>query len=102
MSGLQSSVLTGRSLAVVPVSDNDPLDALALVVTSSGRDSVPNSVGGVLDLVGLAVGSVDGTDKHVVGNVVQVSTVLQPGTGHCDLLVGFWRIRYLRSNLLEM
>ena len=36
----------------------------------------------VLDLVSLAVLGVDRTDQHVVGDVVQMSTVLQPGTGH--------------------
>lgn len=88
MPGLQSSVLTGRTLAVVPVTDDDPLDAVLLVVTGDIRDSAVLSGQRVLDLVGLAVLSVDGTDKHVVRDVVQVSTVLQPGTGHRDVIGG--------------
>lgn len=88
MTGLKSSVLSGGTLAVVPVTDNDPLDALLLVVTSDSRNGVPLSVGVVLDLVGLTVGLVDGTDKHVVGDVVKVTTVLQPGAGHGDVVSG--------------
>jgi hypothetical protein len=42
----------------------------------------------VLDLVGFLVGLVDGTNQHVVGDVVKVTTVLQPGTGHGDVVGG--------------
>lgn len=79
-------MLTGRSLAVVPVTNNDPLDAVLLVVTGNIRNRTISAADRVLDLVGLAVLSIDGTDKHVVGDVVQMSTVLQPGTGHGDVV----------------
>lgn len=88
VTGLQSGVLTGGSLTVVPVTNNNPLDATGLVVTGSGGDRSVFTSDGVLDLVGLTVLLVDGTDKHVVGDVVQVSTVLQPGTGHGDVVGG--------------
>jgi len=83
---LESSVLTGRSLTVVPVTDDNPPDALGLVVTCGSWDSVVLAGGEVLDLVGLTVVGVDGTDQHVVGNVVQVTSVLQPWTcAFCQL-----------------
>lgn len=85
VTGLESGVLTGRALTVVPVTDNDPADALALVVTGSGRDSVVLAGGEVVDLVGLTVLGVDGTNQHVVGNVVEVTAVLEPGAGHTKL-----------------
>lgn len=85
---LKGSVLTGRALAVVPVTNNDPLDAVLLVVTGNVGDGTVIAVESVLDLVGLAVLLVDGTDQHVVGDVVQVSTVLQPGTSHGDVVSG--------------
>lgn len=88
MSWLESSVLTGRALAVVPVANDNPLDASLLVVTGNSWDSVDLTSLLVLDLVGLAVGLVDGTDKHVVRNVVQVTTVLQPRTSHRDVISG--------------
>lgn len=66
MPWLKSSVFTGRTLSVVPVTDNNPRDVLGLVISGSGRDSIPLAGGVVLNLVGLAVGRVDGTDKHVV------------------------------------
>jgi len=36
----------------------------------------------------LAVLSVEGTDEHVVGDVVQVTSVLQPGACHGDVVSG--------------
>ena len=65
---------------------NDPRNTVLLVVAGDIRNGTVRSVEKVLDLVGLAVLSVDGTDQHVVGDVVQVSTVLQPGTGHRDVV----------------
>ena len=88
VTGLESGVLTGRTLTVVPVTDNDPADALGLVVTGNSGDGTPLTSGEVLDLVGLTVGGVDGTDQHVVGDVVKVTTVLEPGTGHGDVISG--------------
>lgn len=88
VAGLESGVLTGRALTVVPVTDDDPPDALALVVTGGGGHSVVLAVGEVADLVGLAVVRVDGTDQHVVGDVVKVTAVLEPGTGHGDVVGG--------------
>ena len=88
VTGLKSGVLTGRTLTVVPVTNDNPLDTAGLVVTGSGGDSVVLASEGVLDLVGLTVLLVDSTDQHVVGDVVQVATVLQPGTGHGDVVSG--------------
>lgn len=88
VTGLQSGMLTRRSLSVVPVTNDNPADTLCLVVTSNSRDSIPLAVGQVVHLVGLSVGSVDGANQHVVGDVVQVTTVLQPGAGHGDVVSG--------------
>lgn len=88
MAGLQSSVLTGRTLTVVPVTDDNPLDATGLVVTGSSGDGIVLAGEGVLDLVGLTVLGVDGTNQHVVGDVVKVTTVLQPRASHGDVVGG--------------
>lgn len=88
VTGLQSSVLTRATLTVVPVTNDNPLDATGLVVTGSSGDGVVLASEGVADAVGLAVLGVDGTNQHVVGNVVKVTTVLQPGTGHGDVVSG--------------
>ena len=88
VTGLESGVLTGRALTVVPVTDDDPADALLLVVTGSGGHGVVLAGGEVVDLVGLTVLGVDGTDQHVVGDVVEVTAVLEPGTGHGDVVGG--------------
>ena len=88
VAGLQSGVLTRATLTVVPVTDDNPLDATGLVVTGSGGHSVVLAGEAVLDLVGLTVLGVDGTDQHVVGDVVQVATVLQPWASHGDVISG--------------
>jgi len=88
VAGLKSGMLARRSLAVVPVTNDDPLDALGLVVTGDSGDGVELTSGEVLDLVGLTVGLVDSSNKHVVGDVVQVTTVLEPGASHGDVIGG--------------
>ncbi|KAI6755925.1 hypothetical protein HG531_005031 [Fusarium graminearum] len=85
VTGLKSGMLSRRAFAVVPVANDNPLDALGLVVASDSGNSAPLTSGVVLDLVGLIVSLVDGTNQHVVGDVVKVTTVLQPGTGHGDM-----------------
>ena len=86
VAGLKSSVLTRATLTVVPVTDNNPLNTTSLVVTSRGGDSTVLASENVLDLVGLTVLSVDGTDQHVVRDVVKVTTVLEPWASHGDVI----------------
>lgn len=82
MSGLKGSVFSGASLAVVPVTNDNPWDSSGLVVTGSGGDRAVFASLEVLDLVGLFVLSVNGANQHVVGDVVKMATVFQPGAGH--------------------
>lgn len=86
VTGLQGGMLTRATLTVVPVTNDNPLDATGLVVTGSSRDSIEFFSESVADTVGLTVLRVDGTDKHVVRDVVKVSTVLQPWAGHGDVV----------------
>lgn len=58
-------------------------------------NSVELSSGEVLDLVCLSVLGIDGTDKHVVGDVVEVTTVLT-----CELAL-FLSFCGLKSNYLQ-
>ena len=88
VSRLQSSVLTRATLTVVPVTNDNPLDATGLVVTGSSRDSIVFTSESVLDLVSLTVLGVDGTNEHVVGDVVKMATVLQPWASHGDVVSG--------------
>lgn len=88
VTGLESGVLTGRALTVVPVTNDNPLDTTSLVVTGSSGDGIVLLGEVVLDLVGLTVLLVGGTDQHVVGDVVQVATVLQPRASHGDVVSG--------------
>ena len=101
--GLEGSVLTGRALSVVVVTNDDPLDAPVTVVGSGlGHSSVLAS-DLVLDLVRLAVLSVDSTNQAVLckpvscssrlegeiirtGDVLEMSTVLQPRSTSRDVV----------------
>jgi len=86
VSWFQSSVFTRRTFTIIPVTDNNPWDTLGLVVTSSSWNSIIFASGKVLDLVGFTILGVDGTNQHVVGDVVQMSTVLEPRTGHGNVI----------------
>jgi len=88
--GLESGVFTGRTFTVVVVADNDPLDALLAVCSSSlGNTSVFTSEL-VLDLVDLAVLSVNSTNQAILRNVLEMPTVLEPRSTGGDVISG-WR-----------
>lgn len=61
MTGLQSGVLSRRTLTVVLIADRHPADALRLVVTRNVRNRTPIAGQLVLDVVRLLVLDVDGT-----------------------------------------
>ena len=63
---LERSVFTRGALSVVVVPDHDPFDALVPVVGSGLRDRSLFARQHILDLVGFAVLSVDGTNKAVL------------------------------------
>jgi len=75
-------MFTGGTFTVVPVTNDDPWDALGLVVTSDGWNSTKFTSGEVLDAIGLVVLGINGTNQHVVGDVVKMTTVLQPWASH--------------------
>lgn len=72
-------MFTGRTLAIVVVTYDDPFDTVVTVVGSGLGNTTILARNLVLDFVGFAVLSVDGTDEAVLGDVLQMSTVLQPG-----------------------
>ena len=81
-------VLTRRALAVVVLSHHDAADALRLVCLGGGGNLHIVAVELVLHLVALAVEGVHGTHQEVVGDILQVSTELQPRTCHGDVVGG--------------
>jgi hypothetical protein len=82
MSRLKCSVFSGTTFAVIPVSNHHPSNALLLVVTSGSGNGIPFTSRNILHLVGFAIGGIDGADQHVVGDVVQVTTILEPRASH--------------------
>ena len=104
--GLESGVLTGGTFAVVVVTDDDPLDALVAVFSSDLGNSAVFAGVLVLDLVGLTILGVDGTNEAVLcrGNVLateytnrnrrqrrtrdvlEMSTVLEPWATSGDVI----------------
>mmetsp|Transcript_9808 Transcript_9808/g.26682 ORF Transcript_9808/g.26682 Transcript_9808/m.26682 type:complete len:346 (-) Transcript_9808:1065-2102(-) len=81
-------MLAGGSLAVVLIANDNPWDASGLVGTGNVRNSPVLARQSVFDTVGRAVLLVQCSDEHVVGDVVQVSAELQPGSGHGDVVGG--------------
>lgn len=83
---LERSVLARGALAVVRVADDDPLDALLPVLGRDLRDTAPRACELVADLVRLAVLGVDGADETVLRNVLEMTTVLEPGAASGDVV----------------
>ena len=83
---LKGSVLTRGTFTVVAVTDDNPLDALGLVLRSDLRDTAELARELVLDLVSLAVLSVNRTDEAVLRDVLKMSTVLEPGSTGGDVV----------------
>ena len=50
------------------------------------RDAFPLSGELIFDVIGLHVLDVDSADEHVIGNVVQMTAILQPWTSHRDMI----------------
>lgn len=88
VAGFQSSVLTGRTLSIVVVTNDNPLDALVAVLLRNSRDALPFTGKLVLDLVGLAVGNVNGADEAVLGDVLEMATILEPWSTSRDVIGG--------------
>src|SRR5579859_662493 len=66
VTGFQCCVFSRRTLSVVLITNDDPLDTFGFVVSCGCWDGTIFSSGSILDLVCFTVLSVDGTDKHVV------------------------------------
>ena len=82
MPWLKCSMFPRASLSIVPVTNDNPLDTLLLVVSSGSGNSADVAGHKVFDFVGFSIGCIDGTDQHVVGDVVQMATVLEPRPSH--------------------
>jgi len=59
---------------------------LGLVAASDGGDRVKGLGQVAVDAVGLVVLRVNGSDEHVVGDVVKMAAVLEPGAGSADVV----------------
>lgn len=86
VTGLKSSVLTRRTLTIVIISDNNPRDTSSLVLTGDIGNSTELTSDLVLNLVDGVVLGVDSSDEEVVRDVVEVTTELEPGTSHGDVI----------------
>mmetsp|Transcript_7113 Transcript_7113/g.10670 ORF Transcript_7113/g.10670 Transcript_7113/m.10670 type:complete len:313 (-) Transcript_7113:1449-2387(-) len=91
--GLQGGVLAAGPLPIVLVAHHHPLHARRLVLPRHVRHRTRRTaqlVGHLVDRPGLRV---DGPNEHVVGDVVQVAAVLEPGPGHADVVGGALPLR---------
>jgi hypothetical protein len=86
VSGLKSSMFTAGTLTIVRVTNDDPLDATVPIVSSGSRDGSPFASLEVKNLVGLVVHFVNGTDQAVLGDVLEMSTVLEPWATSRDVI----------------
>lgn len=82
MSWFKGSVFSGASFTVIPISNYNPLNASFLVITCSCWDGVPFSSHGVLDLIGFSIRCINGTDEHIVRDVIEMTAIFEPRASH--------------------
>ena len=80
-------VFAARAFTVVFVTDDDGSRALGLVNLGKFRNFLVFTALAE-DLVGFAVESVHGADEHVVRNVFEVTAIVEPRTGHRNVVGG--------------
>jgi len=86
MSGLKSSVFSGRTFAIVVVTNNNPWDTSGLVLSGDIWDATSLTSSPVADVVHLFVLGVETSDQEVVGNVVQMTSELEPWAGSGNVI----------------
>lgn len=85
-SRLEGSVLARRTFTVIGVTNNDPFNTMVTIMSSSLGHAAPLAGDLVPNFVGLAILNVDSTNETVLRDVLEVSTVLQPGTTSRDVV----------------
>lgn len=81
-------MFTGRTLAIVRISNDDPLNPTVTIILRDSRDRAPLAGFLVQDLVRLSVHLVNRADEAVLGDVLQVPTVLQPWSASRNVIGG--------------
>jgi hypothetical protein len=88
MSGLKSGVFSRRAFAIVVVTNDNPWDASGFVLSGNVWDTTSFASSPVADVVHLFVLRVETSDEEVVGDVVEVTSELEPWTSSGDVVSG--------------
>jgi len=88
MSGLKSGVFSGRTFTIVVVTDNNPWDSSGLVLSGDVWNASSFASSPVADVVHLVVLRVKTGDQEVVGDVVEVTSELEPWASGGDVIGG--------------
>mmetsp|Transcript_6859 Transcript_6859/g.11772 ORF Transcript_6859/g.11772 Transcript_6859/m.11772 type:complete len:328 (-) Transcript_6859:1491-2474(-) len=83
---LKRRVLSGGAFAVVLVANYRPPHPSRLVGARHRRHVRQLARQPILHRVDLVVRSIDGADEHVVADVVEMAAVLEPRSGHADVV----------------
>mmetsp|Transcript_4227 Transcript_4227/g.26860 ORF Transcript_4227/g.26860 Transcript_4227/m.26860 type:complete len:353 (-) Transcript_4227:1099-2157(-) len=84
--GLQCCVLPRATLTVVLVTNHYPRNPSSLVCTRNLRHTVKLVCKRIVNLVCLPILVVNGTNQHVITDIVQVPPELQPWSRHADVV----------------
>ena len=85
---LKGGMLAAAAFTVVLTTDYEPGKIGLLVGTCDGGHEVLNASQLILGLTGLVVLGIDSDQEHVVGDVVDVASVLEPRTSLTDVISG--------------
>lgn len=88
MSGLKSGVFSGRTFTIVVVTNDNPWDSSGLVLSGDVWNATSLTSSPVADVVHLFVLGVETGDQKVVGDVVEVTSELEPWASSRDVISG--------------
>jgi len=86
VSWLEGCVFSGAAFSVVLISDNNPANACSLVLSGSCRHRTQLVTNSTPDRVHFSVLTVNCRDQEVVGDVVEVTSELEPRSGGGDVI----------------
>src|SRR5690606_1092415 len=87
-------MFAGRSFTIVLIAYDYAVDTCSLVSTLSSRNRAIFAGELILDAISLIVHKVEGPNQHIIRDIIQVSTIFQPGTCHGNMISSAFTFRF--------
>eukprot|EP00733_Pompholyxophrys_punicea_P001902 Pompholyxophrys_punicea_v1_NODE_1155_length_904_cov_16.810365.p1 type:complete len:174 gc:universal NODE_1155_length_904_cov_16.810365:876-355(-) len=94
MTNLQSSMFTRGTFSIIFITNHNPRQSGFLIATCHSGYSIESICGTVKNRIGKIILRVQCTNQHIVGYVVQMTTIFQPRTSHTDVVGGTFSFHF--------